>query len=138
MGRSLGRSSPRRRPQIRPRTSGTVTHGGDELPPELCTDEERRGWLARELAAERDREPGHEFDGEQIVARVQGSGGWLLEAKRQLEGDRWQTAGQVPRSRSERLWDAGRRLGGRSRRRSAWQRCLQAYRARGKMKDGRR
>lgn len=73
---------------------------GDELPDELRTDEGRRAWLARELATERDtgqeQEPGskqergsgHEFNAEQIVARVQGRDGWLLEAKRQLDRDR--------------------------------------------------
>src|ERR1039457_178280 len=51
---------------------------GDELPPELATAEGRRAWLARELAASgepaaaSDGEPAHEFDAEQIVARVQG------------------------------------------------------------------
>ncbi len=83
---------------------------GDELPEKLATDEARRAWLARELAAEQesDSESGQEFDAEQIVARVQGRDGWLLEAKRQLDHERWQIAGQLPRSRSERLWDAGR------------------------------
>ena len=38
-----------------------------------------------------------------------GTGG-LLEAKRQLDRDRWRAPGPVSRSRSERLWDAGRRL----------------------------
>jgi transposase len=91
---------------------------GDELPDELATEEGRRAWLARELAAERDTgatpepEPdsGHEFDAEQIVARVQGRDGWLLEAKRQVDRDRWSDAEPIPRSRSERLWEAGRRL----------------------------
>ena len=91
---------------------------GDELPPELATEEGRRAWLARELAAERDaeqdtdgeHESDHEFDAEQIVARVQGRDGWLLEAKRQLDQDRWQAADPIHRSRSERLWEAGRRL----------------------------
>ena len=94
---------------------------GDELPDELSTEEGRRAWLARELAGERDsgdepeseREPGssHEFDAEQIVARVQGRDGWLLEAKRQLDRDRWGEAEPIPQSRAERLWEAGRRLG---------------------------
>ncbi len=95
---------------------------GDELPQELSSDEGRRAWLARELAADRDREqhdgdgapepePGHAFDAEEIVARVQGRDGWLLEAKRQLDRDRWEAAGPIPRSRSGRLWEAGRRLG---------------------------
>jgi hypothetical protein len=95
---------------------------GDELPAELSTDEGRRAWLGRELAAKReadretDGEPepesGHEFDAEQIVARVQGRDGWLLEGKRQLDHDRWQAPGPVPRSpgRGMRLWDAGGRL----------------------------
>jgi transposase len=93
---------------------------GDELPDELSTDEGRRAWLARELAArseersgtdgESDSVSGHEFDAEQIVARVQGRDGWLLEAKRQVDRDRWAEAGPIPRSRSERLWEAGRRL----------------------------
>jgi transposase len=97
---------------------------GDELPEELSTEAGRRAWLARELAAERgsDRETdpesepepepgsGYEFDAEQIVARVQGRDGWLLDAKRQLDRDRWREPGPVSRSRGERLWDAGRRL----------------------------
>jgi transposase len=93
---------------------------GDELPQELSTDEGRRAWLARELAARRDEksgteedpEPGqgYEFDAEKIVARVQGRDGWLLDAKRQLDQNRWQKPAAVPRSRDRRLWDAGRRL----------------------------
>jgi hypothetical protein len=94
---------------------------GDELPDELSTDEGRRAWLARELTAKRDSEtdsdeedgepePGYQFDAEKIVARVQGRDGWLLDAKRQLDQNRWQNPAPVPRSREERLWDAGRRL----------------------------
>jgi transposase len=93
---------------------------GDELPDELSTEAGRRAWLARELAAGRESEnesdqesefeAEHEFDAEKIVARVQGRDGWLLEAKRQLDRERWRAPGPVPRSRSERLWDAARRL----------------------------
>jgi transposase len=93
---------------------------GDELPEALSTHEGRRAWLERELAGERnagdepepEQEPGqgHEFDAEQIVARVQGRDGWLLEGKRQLDRDRWTEAGSIPRSRAERLRQAGRRL----------------------------
>ena len=125
---------------------------GDELPPELQTEEGRRRWLARHLepqAAERELEAGaeagndqtptsHEFDAERIVARVQGREGWLREAKRQLDQDRWREAGPVPRSRSERLREAGRRLqedlAGERRGNEAYQ----AYRAQGRMNDGRR
>jgi transposase len=118
-----------------------LEHGdarGDELPEELQSDEGRRAWLARELAArrdarregenegenegevedggergadsERERAPGREFDAEQIVARVQGRDGWLLEGKRQLDRERWQTPAPVTRSREDRLWDAAERL----------------------------
>jgi hypothetical protein len=103
---------------------------GDELPDELLTDEGRRGWLARELAARRqarreaedgdgdgdggeggsEPDTGCEFDAEEIVARVQGRDGWLLEAKRQLDRERWQTPAPVSRAREDRLWDAAERL----------------------------
>ena len=105
---------------------------GDELPDELQTDEGRRAWLARELAARRQAkrksnhedeggseseadnepgpQPGYEFDAEQIVARVQGRDGWLLDAKRQLDRERWQTPAPVTRAREDRLWDAAERL----------------------------
>jgi hypothetical protein len=108
---------------------------GDELPDELLTDEGRRAWLARELAARRqakrededdedgdhgggesgaESEPedgaGYEFDAEQIVARVQGRDGWLLDAKRQLDLKRWRAPAPVSRAREDRLWDAAERL----------------------------
>jgi len=119
---------------------------GDELPPELSTEEGRRAWLARELAADRDaeqdidgeRESDHEFDAEEIVARVQGRDGWLLEAKRQLDQERWQAAGAIPRSRSERLWEAGRRLEADLDAEARGNAAYEAYRAGGRMKDGRR
>jgi Transposase DDE domain/Transposase domain (DUF772) len=91
---------------------------GDELPAELQTEAGRREWLERELARERAEreasgaqppvteaagEPMDGFDVERIVARTQGREGWLREAHRQLEHERWQNAGPVPRSRSERL-----------------------------------
>ena len=105
---------------------------GDELPEELQSDDGRRGWLARELAARRqakrnsekededggesgaesapEQGPGYEFDAERIVARVQGREGWLLEAKRQLDHERWQEPAPVRCAREDRLWDAAERL----------------------------
>jgi len=119
---------------------------GDELPPELATEEGRRAWLARELAAERDaeqdtdgeHESDHAFDADQIVARVQGRDGWLLEAKRQLDQDRWQAADPIRRSRCERLWEAGRRLEADLAAEARGNMEYEAYRAGGRMKDGRR
>jgi transposase len=98
---------------------------GDELPAELQTEAGRREWLERELAREQTEaeqtgeeppvvdEPGEPLDGfdvERIVARTQGREGWLREARRQLEQERWLNAGPMPRSRSERLRFAARWL----------------------------
>ena len=87
---------------------------GDELPPELQSAAGRRAWLERELAREHAEagedqvtepagEPLDGFDVERIVARTQGREGWLREARRQLEAQRWQNPAPVPRSRAERL-----------------------------------
>jgi transposase len=91
---------------------------GHELPPELSTEAARREWLTRVLDEERSVEaevdedahvedasddPLDGFNAERILARVQGRAGWLREAHRQLELERWETAGPLPRSRSERL-----------------------------------
>jgi transposase len=87
---------------------------GDELPPELQTEAGRRAWLERELGREQaaaeaagdDRDQIEGFDPEQIGPN--GRRGWLREAHRQLETQRWQTAQPIPRERSQRL-----RLGAR-------------------------
>jgi Transposase domain (DUF772) len=93
---------------------------GDELPAELQTEAGRRAWLERELArepSEPDRDDGSDrgdggpvagFDAEQIGP--DGRRGWLREAHRQLEQQRWETAAPIPRSRVERLRLAARWL----------------------------
>jgi hypothetical protein len=97
---------------------------GDELPEHLQTREGRRAWLERELAVDRDDDDDEScaeeggFDQERIVARVQGRHGWLLDAKRQLDRQRWRDAGPVARTRATRLRDAGGASGGRVRRRT--------------------
>lgn len=98
---------------------------GDELPPELSTEAARREWLTRALEQEHsaeaevdedagvENEPGDPLDGfdaERILARTQGRQGWLREAHRQLEQERWETAGSIPRFRSERLRVAARQF----------------------------
>jgi transposase len=97
---------------------------GDELPPELSTEAARREWLTRALEQQQSAEgeveedapveaPGDPLDGfdaERILARTQGRQGWLREAHRQLEQERWETAGPIPRSRSERLRVAARQF----------------------------
>ncbi len=70
----------------------------------------RREWLARALPREQaenesgDGAPGElteEFDSERIGPN--GRRGWLREAHRQLEQQRWLTADSIPRSRTDRL-----------------------------------
>ena len=102
-----------------------VQHGdarGDELPPELQTAAGRREWLAREFARDEaepelqdsaQTEPSEGFDPERIGPK--GRRGWLREAHRQLERQRWQTAASIPRSRADRL-----RLAAGSWRTSLW------------------
>jgi transposase len=120
---------------------------GDELPPELSTDPGRREWLARELARQRagdgeesepDRDAAHEFDVERLVARSRGRRGWLREAKRQLDLDRWRDAAPVSRSRSERLLEAGRRLEDELAAERRGNEAYERYRATGRMKNGNR
>jgi transposase len=118
---------------------------GDELPEELQSEAGRRAWLARELGRDRadqdeNTEPAaeHEFDQARIVARVQGRHGWLLEAKRQLDQDRWRAASKVARSRSSRLREAGRRLENELDAERRGNEAYEEYRAHGRMKNGRR
>jgi hypothetical protein len=118
---------------------------GDELPEELQTEAGRREWLARELARDRagqdqSTEPAaeHEFDQERIVARVQGRHGWLLEAKRQLDQDRWRDAARVPRSRAPRLRESARRPEDELAAERRGNQAYEEYRAHGRMKNGRR
>ena len=115
---------------------------GDELPEELQSEAGRRAWLARELARDRtatdSEEPEHGFDQARIVARVQGRHGWLLEAKRQLDQDRWRAASSVARSRSSRLREAGRRLEDELDAERRGNEAYGEYRAHGRMKNGRR
>jgi len=131
---------------------------GDELPEELRTPEGRREFLRRarqkrvreqtdeEPVAEEEPgdgeasrgEPEYEFDAERIVARVQGREGWLREARRQLEQRRWQEPEPVARSREERLLQAAERLEEELSAERSGNEAYEAYRAQGRMKNGRR
>ena len=117
---------------------------GDELPEELQTRAGRRAWLERELAADRDDDDGDEssaeegaFDQDRIVAR-QGRHGWLLDAKRQLDQERWRDAGPVARSRAMRVREAAARLQDELDAERRGNRAYEQYRSQGRMKDGRR
>jgi transposase len=96
---------------------------GDELPEQLRTREGRRAALAaaRERL-ERERaaavEAGEEviepvdlvLDPERFEIRPEGRQAWLRQARRDVEAKREQDPWPVPRSRSERLLEAKRRL----------------------------
>src|SRR3954470_22960728 len=79
---------------------------GDELPPELATEQGRRGWLR--------------------------------EAKQRLEAERAANPHPVPRNRPKRLKEAKRRLEEELWTEVRANEAYEAYRARGRMKDGRR
>jgi transposase len=71
-------------------------------------------------------------------ATAQGRRGWLREAKRRLEAERAANPQPVPRSRPKRLKEAKRRLDEELWTEVRANQAYEAYRARGRMKDGRR
>jgi transposase len=71
-------------------------------------------------------------------ATAQGRRGWLREAKQRLEAERAANPQPVPRSRPKRLREAKRRLEEELFSEVRANRAYEAYRARGRMKDGRR
>jgi hypothetical protein len=71
-------------------------------------------------------------------ATAQGRRGWLREAKQRLEAERAANPQPVPRSRPKRVQEAKRRLEAELWSEVRANRAYEAYRARGRMKDGRR
>src|SRR4051812_24515855 len=71
-------------------------------------------------------------------ATAQGRRGWLREAKQRLEAERAASPQPVPRSRPKRLREAKRRLEQERLSEGRANQAYEAYRARGRMKDGRR
>jgi transposase len=71
-------------------------------------------------------------------ATAQGRRGWLREAKQRLEAERAANPRPVPRSRPKRLKEAKRRLEEELFTEVRANRAYEPYRARGRMKDGRR
>jgi transposase len=71
-------------------------------------------------------------------ATAQGRRGWLREAKQRLEAERAANPHPVARSRPKRLKEAKRRLDEELWTEVRANRAYEAYRARGRMKDGRR
>jgi hypothetical protein len=71
-------------------------------------------------------------------ATAQGRRGWLREAKQCLEAERAANPQPMPRGRPKRLKEAKRRLEEELCTEVRANRAYEAYRARGRMKDGRR
>src|SRR5256885_2305425 len=71
-------------------------------------------------------------------ATAQGRRGWLREAKQRLEAERAENPQPVPRSRPKRLREAKRRLEEELWSEVRANQAYEAYRGRGRMKDGRR
>jgi transposase len=103
--------------------------------------------IAREILAETDAVDAGEDErfgaarGDELppeLATAQGRRGWLREAKRRLDDKRAEEARPIPRSRPDRLREARRRLEEEHRTACQANAAYEAYRARGRMKDGRR
>jgi hypothetical protein len=103
--------------------------------------------IAREILAEADatdvaedeqfgERRGNELRSE--LATAKGRRGWLREAKRRLDEKRAEEARAIPRSRPDRLIEAKRRLEEEHAVECRANADYEAYRARGRMKDGRR
>jgi transposase len=95
---------------------------------------------AGRVDADEDEQFGHRR-GDELppeLSTAQGRRGWLRDAKRRLDERRAEQARPIPASRPARLKEAKRRL-----EEELWTECqanaaYEAYRARGRMKDGRR
>jgi hypothetical protein len=72
------------------------------------------------------------------LSTAQGRRGWLREAKRRLDEERAAEARPIPRSRPERLKESKRRLEEEHEVECRTNVAYEAYRVRGRMKDGRR
>src|SRR3954454_1312683 len=127
---------------------GVIAVDGTKLPGNASrnanVDDEQ---LAREILEEAkaldaaDDELYGEARGDELPAEfatAQGRRGWLREAKQRLEAERAANPQPVPRSRPKRLKEAKRRLEEELWTEVRANRAYEAYRARGRMKDGRR
>ena len=126
---------------------------GDELPERLRTAEGRKAAL-REAKEKLERERGQrgeqtepgepedgaveiELDPGRFVTRPEGRRAWLREGRRALDEQREREAQAVSRSRTDRLFEAARRLEEELEVEHQANTAYEAYRARGVMKDGR-
>ena len=127
------------------------TQRGDELPEHLRTREGRReAFREAKKRLEREREadqPGDnddagevavELDPEKFVTRPQGRRAWLREGRRGLDAQRERQARPIPQERTDRLFEACRRLEEELDVEQASNAAYEAWRARGVAADGSR
>src|SRR4051794_32879687 len=124
------------------------TERGDELPEHLRTREGRRKALreARERlerersqateAADGDEEVVVELDPQRFVTRPQGRRAWLREGRRALDAERERQARPIAHERTDRLFEACRRLEQELDVDDASNAAYEAWRARGVAADG--
>jgi transposase len=123
---------------------------GDELPEHLRTREGRRKAL-REAKERLERERGEaptqdddaapvavELDPQHFVTRPEGRRAWVREGRRALEAQREREAGPIAKDRTDRLFEACRRLEEELDFEHASHAAYQAWRARGIAADGSR
>ena len=122
---------------------------GDELPEHLRTREgRRRAFREAKERLEREREAAEpvddagevavELDPEQFVTRPQGRRAWLREGRRGLDAERERQARPIPQERTDRLFEACRRLEEELDVEQASNAAYEAWRARGVAADGSR
>ena len=131
---------------------------GDELPEQLRTSAGRKAALRAakerlEQECKAREEPGGaeasasqsddavvaiELDRDRFVTRAEGRRAWLREGRRALDQHRERQPRPVPRSRTERLLEAARRLEEELEVEQQANAAYEAFRAGGVMKDGRR
>ena len=109
----------------------------DEEPENGALTEESDGAAGNE-EPERTPTPEFSFDSGKITDAGGGRRRWLSEAKRQLEQHRWDSPDPIVRSRIERLLLALERLEAELCAECAGNEAYEAYRQRGRMRDGRR
>jgi hypothetical protein len=118
---------------------------GDELPEHLRTREGRRKALREaQERLDREREQAHdagdevalELDPQRFVTRPQGRRAWVREGRRALENKREREARPIPQERTDRLFEACRRLEEELDYEHVAHRAYDAWRERGIAADG--
>jgi len=119
--------------KVHANASQHATRDYERIAPEILEEAGAADAAEDERFAER---RGDELPAE--LATAQGRRGWLRESKRRLDEQRGAEAQPIPRSRPDRLRESKRRLEEEHAVECQANADYEAYRARGRMKDGRR